>query len=190
MRHDRPVRARLQEPLGGMRSNPHVNVRPILLPPNFRPARAHVACKIWSLRWPDPVFPGFLSPQPPGIEWIGSVAGTTIPTGPAQVGPFSFVRTLFSSLVRYCCSLRPNLRERFATPHSRGLYAGPGRQRGDYFRLVTAAPSIAPGLSRLPRCRYTTAASISSRITFSIGTDQSDLPPPQSPTFNQDLTTL
>ena len=46
----------------------------IIIPPHFRQPTAALNCEKESLRWPGPFDTGFLSPQPPGVARIGSIA--------------------------------------------------------------------------------------------------------------------
>ena len=62
----------------------------IIMPPHFRPSPALLNCDKGILRWPGPFDTGFLSPQPPGVAGIGSIAVQIIPAGPTRVGPFLF----------------------------------------------------------------------------------------------------
>ena len=71
------------------------------MPPHFRQPTALLNCEQKTLRWPGPFDTGFLSPQPPGVAGIGSIAELIIPTGPTRVGPFSF-----SGDRSRCCSTR------------------------------------------------------------------------------------
>jgi hypothetical protein len=66
----------------------------IIMPPHFCQSTALLNCENRTLRWPGPFDTGFLSPQPPGVAGIGSIAEQIIPTGPTRVGPFSFLSTL------------------------------------------------------------------------------------------------
>jgi len=84
------------------------------MPPYFRPSTALLNCDKEILRWPGPFDTGFLSPQPPGVAGIGSIAVQIIPTGPTRVGPFSFSGTRYTA-VRNCgdqkslaCHANPN----------------------------------------------------------------------------------
>jgi hypothetical protein len=49
------------------------------MPPHFRPSTALLNWDKEILRWPGPFDTGFLSPQPPGVAGIGSIAEQIIP---------------------------------------------------------------------------------------------------------------
>src|ERR1700751_5015009 len=70
----------------------------IIMPPHFRPSTALLNCDKETLRWPGPFDTGFLSPQPPGVAGIGSIAEWIIPSGPTRVGPLSFLSILHAAV--------------------------------------------------------------------------------------------
>lgn len=136
---------------------------------------------------------GFLSPQPPGAARIGPIRTRR---GPARVGPFLFVPGCLSPRPAEMRQQGPAWRETALTRlpsmriepgyAARTMKLNASAQCSD----VYAAPSIAPGLSRLPSWTYTTAPSTPSRSRFSIGTVQLSGLPFQSPTLRRLRTTL
>ena len=60
------------------------------MPPYFRPSTALLNCEKEILRWPGPFDTGFLSPQPPGVAGIGSIAEQIIPLGQRELVLFLF----------------------------------------------------------------------------------------------------
>lgn len=70
----------------------------IIIPPHFRQPTAPLKCDKGALRWPGPFGPGFLSPQPPGVVGIGSIAEQIIPLLANASWPFLFQRSLKAEL--------------------------------------------------------------------------------------------
>jgi hypothetical protein len=70
----------------------------IIIPPHFRQPTAPLNCNKDTLRWPDPFGPGFLSPQPPGVVGVGSLAEQIIPLLANASWPFSFFSDLLGPL--------------------------------------------------------------------------------------------
>ena len=62
------------------------------MPPYFRPSTALLNCDKETLRWPGPFDTGFLSPQPPGVAGIGSIAVQIIPYWANASWSFFFFR--------------------------------------------------------------------------------------------------
>jgi hypothetical protein len=175
----------------------HGIVSGIILPPHFRPSPAPLTCEDIVLRWPGPFGSGFLSPQPPGAVGIGPVRrGVKSSTlGQRKLVLFAFGTLSPASFRALLKRANPEFRN-YIAGQIRGEQASgfaPTRAR-DYSSSqrndVIAAPSIGPGLSRLPSWTYTTAASTPSREMFSSGTVQLPELPFQSPTFNRLRTTL
>jgi len=89
----------------------------IIMPPYFRPSTALLNCDKEILRWPGPFDTGFLSPQPPGVAGIGSIAVQIIPYWANASWSFFF----FRHPLRCCSQLRrpeiPRL-SRQSKPHA------------------------------------------------------------------------
>ena len=77
----------------------------IIMPPHFRQPTALLNCEEETLRWPGPFDTGFLSPQPPGVAGIGSIAEQIIPI----LGQRELVLFLFQATVQPASTRgRPN----------------------------------------------------------------------------------
>ncbi len=122
--------------------------------------------------------PDSSAPSPPGPSGSGLFAGELIPV----LGQRKLVLFLFWAVV---LDRSPPARINTAPLPIRS-----GNFQQNQCSVVNAAPSIGPGLSRLPSWTYTTAASTPSREIFSSGTVQLPELPFQSPTLSRLRTTL
>ena len=151
----------------------HGIVSGIIIRPHFRQATAPLDCDNIILRWPGPFGSGFLSPQPPGVVRIGPVQQLDYSyPGPTRVGPFCFLGGavaigLARSAVAHGGRAIPRLGSKTSEPgiHNHdwandiaelgstpvgASWNGKKPKAGTQCSEVKAAPSIAPGLSRLP----------------------------------------
>src|SRR5450756_386515 len=124
----------------------HGIVSAIIIPPHFRQPTAVLDCDKTILRWPGPFGSGFLSPQPPGAVGIGPVSQDRLtPHWANESWSFFFWGDGFFSGAE-----RPSLP---GTPVARPRASGNGETDNQWVAElsgVKAAPSITPGLSRLP----------------------------------------
>ena len=162
--------------------------------PDFGQAHAKLACETshCCLRARFGSCSGFLSPPAPrGAD------------GPGH----SFVSTVLCGCNSSLLSFRPALRRPFSFGSEVGCKGFKSEIRGQKFGLtrdgpripssdirhlisVKAAPRMMPGLSWLPSCTMTAAASTPSALICAIGTFQFDWAPVSVPSLSQLRTTL